>query len=108
VTIEITLPADMLTQVAEAAERIEDAMPTQHRLPHAGAAGCVEAVRAPNGIPTAPTQNPTRRELTLSTTVEPFGGCQWFMKEVTGSARATIRTSPRRPCRIWSILPAYS
>ena len=37
----------------------------------------------------------------------PLLGRQWVMKEVTGSARETIRTSPRRPCRIWSILSAY-
>ena len=33
---------------------------------------------------------------------------QWFMNDLTGSARSTTRTSPRRPCRIWSIFPAYS
>jgi hypothetical protein len=62
VTIKITLPADMLPDVAEAAERIENTMHALHRLsPREGTAKGVEAVRAPNGIRTRATALKGRR-----------------------------------------------
>jgi site-specific DNA recombinase len=50
VTIKISLPADMLPQVAEAAQRIENTMPTTQRLPHERAAECVEVYVPPTGF----------------------------------------------------------
>jgi len=69
VTLKITLPADMIPEAVETAEKIENAMPALHRLPRERAAERVEAERAPNGIRSASTRR-TRREPTLSTTVE--------------------------------------
>jgi site-specific DNA recombinase len=62
VTTKITPPGDMLTDLAEAVERIETTMPALHRLPPRGeAAQGAEAVSAPNGIRTRATALKGRR-----------------------------------------------
>jgi site-specific DNA recombinase len=61
VTLKITLPADMIPAVAEAAERIEELMPAIHQLPRSEATKRAVAVRAPNGIRTRATALKGRR-----------------------------------------------
>jgi hypothetical protein len=48
VTIAITLPADQLPDIAHAAERITNTMPTAQQTPaQAAGVACADAVRAP-------------------------------------------------------------
>lgn len=54
VTITIRLPADQLPDIAHAAERITNTVPTTQQTPaHTAGAACVDAVRAPGEIPAA-------------------------------------------------------
>ncbi|MQB01402.1 MAG: hypothetical protein GEU78_14110, partial [Actinobacteria bacterium] len=52
VTITITLPADAVPDIADAAERINDTMPSTHNTPGQTPGACVDAVRAPGRIRT--------------------------------------------------------